>query len=203
MTEGRHPGQDGKVSQPKTVMVQVFRPGDDSPLKFPALVRNLADGVATLEVDNPWTVLDWGSLKGQAGSLHLMSANGAVTELQGRLNWARYTVTDRDSGQLSLGLQLTALTAAARQLLDEQMLHTSEDIKTLWDRWEEARRAAKPPAFSPRLGFLALALLGGSLAVNRLIPGPYKWFSWILWLSAALVVAAQTRQFWKNRRDYR
>jgi len=203
MTNGRHPDSGSSVPQQKTVMLQIYHPGDDKPLKFPALVRNLATGVATLEVNNPWTILNWESLKGQEGSLHLLTESGEFTELQGAVNWARYTVTDRENGRLSLGLKLADPNPSAQKLLNDQILHTTEDIKTLWDRWDQARRIPEPAAFSTRGGFVALALLGGFLAVNLVFPSPFKLFGWVLWLSGALVVARQTWHFWRRIRDSR
>ncbi len=89
------------------MILQIDRPGEETPLQFPAVVRNLAAGVATLEVNNPWTILDWETLKGQEGRLRLLTETGKVTDLRATINWARYCVQGQDSGDLNLSLQLT------------------------------------------------------------------------------------------------
>ena len=74
------------------MILQIDRPGDEAPLQFPAVIRNLAAGVATLEVNNPWTILNWETLKGQGARLRLLAETGEVTDIRGTVNWARYSV---------------------------------------------------------------------------------------------------------------
>ncbi|MFI5355538.1 MAG: hypothetical protein ACHQX0_08010, partial [Desulfobaccales bacterium] len=83
------------------MILQIDRPGEEAPLQFPAVVRNLAAGIATLEVNNPWTILDWETLKGREGRLRLLTESGKVTDLQATINWARYRVQGQDSGDLN------------------------------------------------------------------------------------------------------
>ena len=198
MANDRNPGIGSKGSKTKTVMLQIQRPGDDSPLKFPGVVRNLAAGVATLEVNNPWTILNWESLKKQPGRLQLLSEARETVEIQGTVTWARYMVLDQSNGQLTLGLKLANPDAAAQQLLKDHILHSSEDIKSLWDRLDQARKTPEPEAISTRIAFVAVLLFSGVVALNLAQSGPYKFFSWVLWLGGALVVAKQTLQFWKT-----
>lgn len=194
-------GIDSKGSKTKTVMLQIYRSGDDSPLKFPAVVRNLVSGVATLEVNNPWTILKWESLKKQVGRINLLSETKEAIEIRGAVTWVRYTVLDRSSGQLTLGLKLANPDPVAQQLLKDHILHTSADIKSLWDRVDQARKTPEPEAFSARIAFVALVLFFGSVALNLVRPGPYKFFSWMLWLGGSMMVAKQTLHFWKTVRS--
>jgi hypothetical protein len=151
------------------MILQIDRPGEETPLQFPAVVRNLVAGVATLEVNNPWTILDWETLKGQEGRLRLLTENGKVTDLQATINWARYRVQGQDSGDLNLSLQLTDPGPAAQKLLAEYIPHTSKDIKGFWNQWDQAQvsRAPKtPPVTKIVLAVLALLLVGLALQLT-------------------------------------
>ena len=121
------------------VILEIDRPGEEAPLRFPAMVRNLAAGIATLEVHNPWTILDWETLKGLKGCLRLLTESGKVTDLQGTINWVVYRVQEQDSGHLHLSLQLTDSGPAVPKLLREYIFHTSLDIKGFWNQWDQAQ----------------------------------------------------------------
>ncbi len=146
------------------MILQIDRPGEEAPLQFPAVVRNLLAGVATLEVHNPWTILDWETLKGREGRLRLLTENGKVTDLRATINWARYRVQGQDSGDLNLSLQLTDPDPAAQKLLSEYIPHTSKDIKGFWNQWDQFHQVPKsPPMTKIVLAVLALLLTGLAL----------------------------------------
>jgi hypothetical protein len=151
------------------MILQIDRPGEETPLRFPAVIRNLAAGVATLEVNNPWTILDWETLKGREGRLSLLTESGKVTDLRATINWARYRVQGQDSGDLNLSLQLADPDPAAQELLSAYISHTSEDIKGFWNQWDQAQvsRAPKtPPVTKIVLAVLALLLTGLALQLS-------------------------------------
>jgi hypothetical protein len=186
------------------LILQIGHPMDGTPLRFPAVVRNLVEGVVTLEVEDPGTLLNSETLKGRTGSLHLLSDTGLVTELQGSVTQATYTVLDRDHGQIHLGLKL-ADPAAVKMLLSEHLPYITADIKSLWDRWDQAHQAPKPAAFSfsTRIGLAALTLLISGVALQSLGPKPYKLLGWLLWLFGTLLVGGQILHFWLGRRASR
>jgi hypothetical protein len=184
------------------MILQIDRPGEEAPLQFPAVIRNLAAGVATLEVNNPWTILNWETLKGQGVCLRLLAETGEVTDLRGIVDWARYSVQGQDSGNLSLSLQLTDPDPAPQKLLSEYIPHTSKDIKGFWDRWEQTQ-AVGAPRLSPlptKIGLAALALLFGGLTLQFSEAMGFKIFGLVLWCGGTLVIALQALRFWKNRK---
>jgi hypothetical protein len=193
-----------RAPESPALILQIGRPMDGTPLRFPAVVRNLVEGVVTLEVEVFWMILNWENLKGRTGSLHLLSDTGIVTELQGSVTWATYTVLDQDHGQLHLGLKL-ADPAAAKMLLSEHLPYITPDIKSFWDRWDQARQAPEPAAFSfsTRIGLAALTLLISGVAVQLMLPKPYKLLGWLLWVFGTLLVGGQTLHFWRCRRASR
>jgi hypothetical protein len=184
------------------MILQIDRPGEEAPLQFPAVIRNLASGVATLEVNNPWTIMNWETLKGQVAGLRLLAQTGEVTNLRGVINWARYSVQDQDSGSLSLSLQMTDPDPASQRLLSEFIPHTTKDIKGFWDRWDETQaiRAPKSSPLSTKTGLAVLALLFAGLALQ--FPGAmeFKIFGLLLWCGGTLMVALQALRLWKNRK---
>jgi len=183
------------------MILQIDRPGEEAPLQFPAVIRNLAAKTATMEVINPWTILNWETLKGQGGCLRLLAETGEVIDLQGTVTWAKYTVQGQDSGNLNLGLELVNPDPSAYKLLFENIPHTSKDIKGFWDRWDQAQvsQAPKVPPITPWIGFSALALLLSGLALQLTGTTGFKLFGWVLWCFGTVVVAFQALRFWRSR----
>ena len=197
MSIGSHPEAGRPAREPSGLIVQIQRSGDEKPLQFPAIIRNLAGGIVTLEVNNPWINLNWENLKGQGICLRLLAAGSdEVTDLRGTVTWARQTTQDGD--RLNLGLKLSNSTASARKLLTDNIPHT-EDIKGLWDRWEESRHLSNSASLSTKIGYTAVALLAAGLALQLMEPKAYKLLGWGLWFLGTMAVARQTLQYWRSR----
>jgi len=198
MPDGYRFGTGNRGAESPALILQIGRPMDGIPLRRPAVVRNLVEGVVTLEVEEPWPVLNWETLKGRTGSLHLLSDTGIVTELQGSVTWASYTRLDEDHGQFHLGLKL-ADPAAAKMLLSEHLPYITADIKSLWDRCDQTRQVPEPAAFSfsTRIGLAAPILLTSGVAWQLMWPKPYKLLGLLLWLFGTLLVGGETAHFWR------
>jgi hypothetical protein len=188
-----------------TLILQIDRPGGGPALQFPAMVRNIAGGVITLEVNNPWTVVNWETLKDQGGCLRLSSSEtGESIEVGGAITWVKYTVKDQENSLLNLRLKLTKPDPATLKLISGYIPRISGDIKEFWDRWEQVQQISKPEKSSNTTGFvLAAILLVGGLACQLMEPKGYQVFGWVLWLFGTLVVAGQTLRFWKSRKASR
>lgn len=198
------PGETPRSARESSGLVlQIQRPGDDRPLQFPAKILNLLGGVVTLEVKKPWVSLQWDTLKGQWGCLLLLSAGTEeVTEIRGTVAWARQTAQGADN--LSLGLELASPSLADHKQLIEHIPHTSDDIKGLWDRWEEAHQSATASrAVSTKIGYTAVVLLAAGLALQLADPHGYKLLGWGLWFLGTLAVAGQTLHYWRSRKAAR
>jgi len=203
MTDGYSFETSNRAPKSPALILQIGSPMDGIPIRFPAVVRNLVEEVVTLEVEDPWTILNWETLKGRAGSLHLQSDTGIVTELQGSVTWATYKVLNQDHGQLHLGLKLAD--PADKMLLSEHLPYITADIMSLWDRWDQARQAPEPAgfSFSTWIGLAGLTLLVSGVALQFMLPKPYKLFGWLLWLFGTLLVGGQILHFWRCRRASR
>jgi hypothetical protein len=199
MSTGRPAKTSRSASEPSGLIFKVHRPGDDRPLQFPAKILNLSGGVVTLEVKNPWISLQWDTLKGQRGYLLLLSAGTeVVTEIRGTVAWARQTA--QGAASLSLGLQLASPSLAAHKQLIEHIPHTSDDIKGLWDRWDQARQSSASRAVSTKIGYTAVVLLATGLALQLAEPQGYKLVGWGLWFFGTLAVAGQILHYWRSRK---
>ena len=201
MPDGGQPGNRSRTPESPVMILQIDGRGDEQSLQFSAVIRNLGAGLATLEVTNPWTIMNWETLKGRKGCLRLLSPEtGKSTKIQGTVAWARYTVQDQENGHLNLGLKLADPDQLAQKLLFEHITHSSADIKGLWDRWDQARQSPQSGPLSIKMGFAATALLLGALAMQFAGPKGFKLFGWVLWFCGTLVVANQALRFWKDRK---
>jgi hypothetical protein len=166
-----------KTPESAVMILQIDGRGHEQTLQFSAVIRNLGTSLATLEVTNPWTIMDWGTLKGRKGCLRLLSPEtGKSTEIPGTVRWARYTVKDQENGHLNLGLELADPDQVAQKLLFEHITHTSEDIKGLWNRFDQARQSSQSRPFSIKVSIAASVLLLGALAMQFAGPKGFKLF---------------------------
>jgi hypothetical protein len=129
---------------PTAMILEIDQPVEDSPLQFPAVIRDLLGGVALLEVINPPTIMDWESLKGREGRLRLLTETGEVADVRGFVNWARYSVHGLDLDILNLGLALTDPDTSIQKLLTECIQHPAKDLASFWDRWDQAQENKSP-----------------------------------------------------------
>ena len=200
MPDDERPETWSSPPESSVMILHIDRRGGEQPLQFAAVIRNLGAGLATLEVNNPWTIMNWETLKGRKGCLRLQSPEtGKSTDIRGTVTWARYSVHDQASGLLSLGLALAEPDQLGQKLLFEHITHTSKDIKSLWHKWDQAREKSDEKTFSTKIGIAATALLLGALTMQVAGPEEIKKFGWVLWFCGTLLVANQTLRFWKNR----
>lgn len=203
MPEEPFPQPGKRTTESPAMVLQIDRPGGEAPLQFPAVIRNLLAGVVTLEVKNPWTILKWDTLKGQVSCLRLLSGNGDITDLRGTITWAKYTVQGPNNGNLSLSLKLNDPDPLTQKLLSASISHTSEDIKGLWEKWDQAQNKTGSSRLSvqpAKIGLTALVLLLAGLALQLSEAQGFKLLGWVLWFFGTVVVALQALQFWKSRK---
>jgi hypothetical protein len=201
MPDGHSFAAKSRASE-SAMILQLDRPAGEAPLQFPALIRNLVAGVVTLEVSNPWTILNWETLKGQGGCLRLLTETGEVSDLRGIVNYARYRVQGQDSGNLSLSLTLNNPDPSAQKLLSEYIPHTAKDIKGFWECYDQTQgsRAKKASPLPTKMSLAALVLLLAGLILQFTGVTALKLLGWLLWGGGSVVVASQFLRFWKSRK---
>lgn len=177
MPTGELPKNWSRTPESAVMLLQIDGRAHEQSLQFSAMIRNLGASLATLEVTNPWMIMNWESLKGRKGCLRLLSPEtGKSTEIRGTVRWARYTVQDQENGHLNLGLELADPDQVAQKLLFEHITHTSEDIKGLWSRWDQTRQPSHSRPLSLKMGFVAAVLLLGALVMQFAGPKGFKLF---------------------------
>jgi hypothetical protein len=183
------------------VILQIGPPGKTT-RQFPAVIRNLQAGVASLEVINPLALMEWKDLKGQGGRLRMpANGNGEPVNFPGKVVRVRHFARGRDKGLLSLDLVLDQSTAAAQKLLNEHIPNRPRDIQGLWERWDQARQpSAQRAAIPTLLGFVGVTLLFCGLIMHTGGPGPHQLFAWMFWLIGTLGVLGQILLLWRGIR---
>jgi hypothetical protein len=197
-----HSKTRGSSQDPSDVILQIGRPGKAT-LQFPAVIRNLMAGVASLEVINPLALMEWEDLKGQGGRLRVLAnGNGEPINFPGKVVRVRHFAQGRDQGLLSLDLVLDQPTAAAQKLLNEHITNRPRDIQELWERWDQARQPySLPRALSTRLGFVGVTLLFCGLIMHAGEAGPHQLLAWMFWLMGTLGVLGQILLLWRGIKD--
>ncbi len=185
---------------PSDVILQINRPGQ-AMLQFPAVIRNLTGEVVSLQVVNPWTLVQWDSLHGLEGRLRLLTnGTGELINFPGKVAMVRY-FPGRDKGVLNLGLALDQLTPAAWRVLNEHIPNRPRDIQLLWERWEQAQKPPSEGAAVPtRLGFAGLTIIFCGLIMQTHAAGTPHLLSLMYWLIGTLGILGQTMLLWKGIR---
>ena len=111
-----------------------------TPRLIPVLIRNLSTGGVTLAVTNPWDIPDWDRYRGAACVLRVEDPGGGEpVNIRAQIAWTRSGGTDQPP--LSLGLQLIKPPGEAISRLSNLLPQTSQDIKGLWERYDQVRES--------------------------------------------------------------
>jgi len=189
----------GSSRDPSNVILQIGRPGK-AMLQFPAVIRNLMAGVASLEVINPLALMEWEDLKGQGGRLRVpATGKGEPVNFPGKVIRVRHFARGRDKGLLSLDPVLDQPTAASQKLLNEHIPNRPRDIQGLWERWDQTRQPSAPRAALPTLlGFVWVTLLFCGLIMHSGGAGPHPLIAWMFWIMGTLGVLGQILLLWRD-----
>ena len=157
---------------------------------IPVLIRNLSTGGVTLTVTNPWDIPDWDRYRGEDCVLRVdESGSGGAINIRAKIAWTR----TGDAGQppLSLGLQLVKPPVEAISRLSNLLPQTSQDIKQLWERYDQVRKSPENPDWVYRCYIAGLALLVCGLVLQFAGPQGYKGWGWVLWVLGSLGIAGK------------
>jgi hypothetical protein len=92
---------------------------------------------------------------------------------------------------LSLGLQLINPPGEAISRLSNLLPHTSQDIKGLWDRYDQARQSPGNSNWLHICYIAGLVLLIGGLGLQFANSPDHKAYGWVLWLLGSLAIAGE------------
>ncbi len=195
--EAPHQNPAFRTLEGHPIVLEINGQGTEA-LRVPVVVRNLSTGVVILEVKLPGILTGEVNLQPGARKPRLaLSAEGdeGRINIQGRLLWTRFVEENR--AKVILGMELVNPNLKARQFLEDQISHTSKDLKGLWNRWDQAYNSEAPP--DKKLYWVGMALLGGGMALQLTGSMSLKLFGWILWFLGSLAVAWKLKGLWQKR----
>jgi hypothetical protein len=198
MTEG-HSQPEAVINESPSLVLEIADPKEPASPRFPVMIQNLSIGGVTLTVDNPWGIANWERYRGKECVLRMEAPEGqdAVT-IKAQIAWTKFG----DSGQpdLSLGLHLVKPPEAALKRLGRLLPHTAQDIKGLWDRYDQIQRSPAPSPLVHHCYIAGLVLLVGGLVLQFTGSPTYKMCGWVLWLLGSLGIAGKIiRPFWNKQ----
>ena len=166
---------------------------------IPVRIRNLSTGAVTLTVTNPWDIPDWDRYRGEDCVLRVEDPGGGEPlNIKANIAWTRPGGTGQPP--LSLGLQLIKPSGEAISRLNNLLSHTSQDIKGLWDRYDQVRKSRGNSDFVHHCYIAGLVLLLGGLVLQFAGSPGYKVCGWVLWGLGSLAIAGKIiRPFWQKQ----
>jgi hypothetical protein len=198
MTSGHYKPEISTIGHPG-LELEVAGQKEPTPRLIPVLIQNLSMGGVTLAVTNPWGIADWDRHRGADCLLRVKDPDGQeIATIKAKITWTK--VGGHGQPPVSLGLHLVKPSGEALGWLSGLLTHTSQDIKGLWDRYDQVR---KIPQQSPLLhyGYIAgMVLLAGGLVLQLTGSPTHKIYSWALWLLGTLGIAGKIIwPLWQNR----
>ena len=118
--------------------------------------------------------------------------------IKAKIAWTRAGGTGQPP--LSVGLQLLNPPSEAISRLSNLLPYTSQDIRGLWDRYDQVRKSPGNSDWVHRCYMAGLVLLLGGLVLQFAGPPGYKGWGWVLWLAGSLGIAGKIiRPFWPKQ----
>jgi len=141
------------------------------------IIRNLSTGGVTLAVTNPGDIPDWDRYRGEDCVLRVeYPGGGEPVNIRAKIAWTRFGGTGQPP--LSLGLQLIKPPGEAIRQLSNLLPHTSQDIKGLWDRYDQVRKNPGNSDLVHHCYIAGLVLLLGGLVLQFAGSPAYKLCGW-------------------------
>jgi hypothetical protein len=189
MTSGHYQPKTGTAGG-SSLRLEIIDQGDKTPHLIPVHIRNLSTGGVTLSVTNPWTIPDWDQYRDKACVLRVENPGGGEpVNIKARIAWTRSG--DPNQPPLSLGLHLIKPSDEAISRLSNLLPPTSQDIKGLWDRYDQARKSPEHSDWVNHCYLAGLVLLLSGLVLQFTGPPGYKGWGWVLWLLGSLGIAGK------------
>jgi hypothetical protein len=172
---------------------------DKTPRLIPVFIRNLSTGGVTLAVPNLRDIPDWDRYRGEDCVLRVeVPGGGEPVHISAKIAWTRVGGTGQPP--LSLGLQLIKPPREAISRLSNLLPHTSQDIKGLWDRYDQVRKSPANSNWMHHCYIAGLVLLVGGLVFQFSGSPVYKMYGWALWLLGSLGIAGKIiRPLWPKQ----
>jgi hypothetical protein len=187
------------ITGPPALVLEIGGQEDHAPLRIPVQVQTLSMGLVTLAVTKPWLLADGERYRGRNCVLRLASPAGEqVIDIHGKISWSK---SSRESqSPLSLGLQIAKPSGEALKRLNDHIQHCSQDIKGLWERYDQVRTIPTHSHLAHHFYLAGLVLLMGGVVLQFSGSHADKMFGWVLWLLGSLGLAGKVFYSLRQRR---
>ena len=198
MTSGHFKPQAGTPGSP-ALRLEITDQETQTLRLIPVHIRNLSTGGVTLAVTNPWDIPDWDRYRGAACVLRVEDPGGGEpVNIRAQIVWTSSGGIDQPP--VSLRLQLIKPPGEAISRLSNLLPQTSQDIKGLWERYDQVRESPGNSDWVHHCYIAGLVLLLGGLVVQFAGSPAYKGWGWVLWLLGSLGIAGKIiRPFWHKQ----
>jgi hypothetical protein len=184
------PEPEAVSPKPPSLVLEIGGQDGQTPFLIPVRAQTLSMGLVTLAVTQPWRIANWERYRGRHCVLRLEDPSGEqLIDINGKISWSKYSGDSQSP--LSLGLQIANPSDEALKRLSDHIAHSSQDLKGLWERYDQVRTI---PTYSPLAHHFYLAglvLLMGGVVLQFSGSPPYKMFGWVLWLLGSLGLAGK------------
>jgi len=188
-----------KTTGPPALRLEIVDWEAKTPRLIPVLIQNLSTEGVTLAVANHWDIPDWDRYRGEACVLRVEDPGGGEpVNIRAKIAWTRSGGTGQP--RLSLGLQLIKPPGEGISRLSNLLPHTSQDIKGLWDRYDQVRKSPGNSDWVQRCYIAGLVLLLSGLVLQFAGSPAYKGWGWVLWVLGSLGIAGKIiRPLWQKQ----
>jgi hypothetical protein len=163
---------------------------EPTPRLISVIIHNLSMGGVTLAAINAWDITGWDRHRGEDCVLRVKDSEGQkVAEIKAKITWTK--VGGRGQPPMYLGLQLVKPSGEALYQLSGLLPHASQDIKELWDRYDQVLDTSQQSPLLHHCYIAGLVLLMGGLVLQFSGSPPYTKFGWALWLLGSLGIAGK------------
>jgi hypothetical protein len=200
MTSG-YLGPEGLATGIPYPVLEIARQEGQAPLRVPVVVQNFSLEKVTLAVVNPWVIGDWQRYRDQDCLLCLPGSQGQEPiSIHSKIAWTRFNADGQSP--LSLGLDMAKPPGEAIRRLSTQITHGSQDIKGLWERYDQIRDVPAQSNWVHYAYLAGLALLLGGVVLQLDISPHYTRFGWLLWFLGTLGIAPKVLRPFLQRGNY-
>jgi hypothetical protein len=184
------PEPEAVINEPPSLVLEIDGQEGQTPFLVPVRAQTLSMGLVTLAVTKPWLIADWERYRGRNCVLRLESPSGEpLIDLKAKISWSKYS-SDSQS-PLSLGLQIAKPSGEALKRLSDHITHCSQDIKGLWERYDQVRTVPTSSHLTHHFYLAGLVLLMGGVVLQFSGISAYKMLGWFLWLLGSLGLAGK------------
>jgi hypothetical protein len=195
-----HPKPEAATSQPSAPILEIVGQGGETPLLIPVLIKNLSSqGGVTVSVTATARISDWDRYRGRDCLLHVASPGEPhPSTSKAIVSWSKASSDGRSSA--ALGLQLINPPQDTLKRLSDHMMHTPQDIKGLWERYDQVQQMPTPSHLVHHFYIVGMALLVGGLALQLTGSSSFKTLGWVFWLLGSLGIAQKVVQSFRQKR---